>query len=78
MSAADQLPLFEPDPADAARLLAGYIREAELAAGRADRFDLLQMGGAAAQADRATASAIESATVCAIYLDLLQAAGESL
>lgn len=78
MSAADQLALFEPEAGDAARLAAGYIKEAERYAVSADRFELLAMPGLAAQAERAMVDAIQSASVLAMYLDLLYVAGEGV
>jgi hypothetical protein len=74
MSAA-QLSMFEPDSAEAVRLLLSYMREAQHHEDTAERFALLQMPGAAARAHRLRQVAEESALVLAIYLDLEQQAG---
>jgi hypothetical protein len=77
MSSGDQLALFDPDAEDASRLLSGYLRDARLRAAAADRFELLGMTGAVVQSESAMRDAIESATVLALYLDLLLECGGS-
>lgn len=76
MNAADQLALFDPDGADAMRLLNAYIRQAEMHAKQADHFELLGMPGAEARADALMNEALRAAHVFAAYLDLLGLAGE--
>jgi hypothetical protein len=76
MSAPDQLTLFEPDASDALRLLRGYVGEVEMHMKQADRFELLQMPGAAARSDALASEAARSALVLAFYLDLLRESGE--
>ena len=76
MNAAAQLSMFEPEAADATALLLQYMRAANAEADRVERFALLQMHGAAAQAQRAMEAAVQNANAMAFYLDLLEASGE--
>lgn len=76
MNALAQLSMFEPDAAEAARLVDGYLKAAQRAADAADRFDLLQMRGLAVAAERSMLEAVHAASVLAIYADLLELAGE--
>lgn len=72
---ASQLSMFEPDAAEAARLVDGYLRSAHRSAELAERFDLLCMPGLARAADREAGQAIEAAATLASYCDLLDLAG---
>lgn len=74
MNAPAQLSMFEPDAVDATRLCSDYLRQAHKHAEAADRFELLQMHGACAQAERQMLACVDQAQVLAMYLDLLEAA----
>lgn len=74
MNAPAQLSMFEPDATEATRLCGSYLAQAQKHAEAADRFELLQMVGACAQAERQMLACVEQASVLAVYLDLLEVA----
>lgn len=70
MNAPDQLALFEPEGREVVDLLQRYMKQAELHARKADRFELLGLDSAAAIEDACMTEAISNAFVFAVLLDI--------
>jgi hypothetical protein len=70
MTVVDQLALFEPEGAEAQRLLSKYLVDADRHARCADRYELLGMHGAANLAESRMFEAVQHAQLFALLLDL--------
>ncbi len=75
MNAPDQLALFEPEGVEVVALLQRYIKQAELHARKADRFELLGLDAAAAIENSLMEDATANAFVFALLLDIESEAG---